>query len=605
MTQYHRGRWCATASQSNSYIFSIGFDSLPGTFNQGVSLVNAGLLSPSNQWWHSFQEFWHSFQEFQDQTRSLPLWLSIYDWARQAIKAPHLLSPDFASSPFPNRSFILFYLDYFSQFQFFLRTCQNSLFSKYKMSISPSDSIINNRELVPRDDIQLFEAPSLILEGPDAPARFTSGPLFRDGTYARKNFDKAHEVSLAVVFKIYTNSANAVAPMPPNVSNGRRNTTTKAKVVDSKTFNNGGPIEMKICLYGKSLNDLKKICAELCEQYAPMIQHLLLTSELAPDLIWKGVIGRTKVVLAGHKGWFEFVDLIDKYKTKKGSIMILNVNDNLIAKKSAEVSAAKQLIASAAGPEPASQELEAAQSRIAAADKMVRLHETTARIYHHNAEQATGGDGVVLTAPWDGTFHYRLTLRAASVWAQAVEDKITTVYMAPDIPAYRAEMIKSRVFHRSMRVDERVQQRLATRRQSRSTRSFFPKLPNSPTPVGGKSNCLVISDSDSENEVKAAVKKEPPVLEIKEVTVSPAYPHAKMVSEVSHEAALENFLYVCGVAPEDINTRMGLAEARVESWTDLIPSVQMTEGHLVMQGIDRNVAGKLLARAQSCHWKMM
>ncbi|KAH9808590.1 hypothetical protein DFH28DRAFT_908296, partial [Melampsora americana] len=431
-------------------------------------------------------------------------------------------------------------------------------------------------------------------------------PLFREGTDARKTFDKAHEVSLAVVFKIYTNSANTVAPLPPNVTNGRRNPATKAKVVDSKTFNNGDPIDLKICLYGKSLNDLKKICAELCERYAPMIQHLLLTSELAPDLIWKGVIGRTKVVLAGHKGWFEFVDLIDKYKTKKGSIMILNVNEDLLAKKSAE------LIASAAGPEPASQELEAAQSRIAVSPPTHFLNTRTYILC-----SATGGDGVVLTAPWDGTFHYRLTLRAASVWAQAVEDKITTVYMAPDIPAYRAEMIKSRVFHRAMRVDERVQQRLATRRASRSTRSFFPKLPNSPTPVGGKANCLVISSSDPDDDVKVAVKKEPPIIENKEgddiLWIDDEPPMSDTsdtsdgieVSDMTHEAALENFLYVCGVGPEDINTRMGLAEAGVESWTDLIPSVQMTEGHLVMQGIDRNVAGKLLARAQSRHWKML
>ncbi|KAH9820352.1 hypothetical protein DFH28DRAFT_1197712 [Melampsora americana] len=517
------------------------------------------------------------------------------------------------------------------------------------MSLSPRNLIVNNREVAPGYDIQLFEAPLSISEGPDALARFTSGPLFREVTDARKTFDKAHEVSLAVVFKIYTNSANTVAPLPPNVTNGHRNTATKAKVVNSKTFNNGDPIDLKICLYGKSLNDLKKICAELCEQYAPMIQHLLLTSKLAPDLIWKGVIGQTKVVLAGHKGWFEFVDLIDKYKTKKGSIMILHVNEDLLAKKSAEVSAAKQLIASAAGPEPASQELEAAQSRIAAADKMVRLHEPTAKIYHHNAEQATGGDGVILTAPWDGTFHYRLTLRAASVWAQAVEDKITTVYMAPDIPAYRAEMIKSQVFHRAMRVDERVQQRLATRRASRSTRSFSPKLPNSPTPVGGKANCLVISDSNPDDDVKVPVKKEPPIIENKEAHIlykncshlvpkidrKPSLPQCKNgtglskgddilwvdddppmsdtsdtsdgieVSKMTHEAALEKFLYVCGVAPEDINTRMGLAEAGVESWTDLIPLVQMTEGHLVMQGIDQNVAGKLLARAQSRHWKMI
>ncbi|KAH9821583.1 hypothetical protein DFH28DRAFT_1186738 [Melampsora americana] len=514
------------------------------------------------------------------------------------------------------------------------------------MSVSPSDSIIINRELVTTQDHELFELPSLITEGPDAPARFSSGALFRAGTDSRKLFDKAHEVSLAVVFKIYTNNANTVAPMPPNVTNGRRISASKAKVVDSKTFNNGDPIEIKLCLYGKSLNDLKKICADLCEKYAPMIQHLLLTSELAPDLIWKGVIGRTKIPLSSHTGWFEFVDLLDKYKTKKGSIMILNVNDDILAKKNAEVSAAKKLIASAAGPEPASQELEAAQSRIAAADKLVRLHETTARIYHHNAEQATGGDGVILTAPWDGTFHYRLTLRAASVWAQAVEDQITTVFMAPDIPAYRAEMMKSRVFHRAMRVDDRVQQRLATRRASRSTRSFFPKLPKSPTPAGGKGNCLVISDSETDSDHQGIVKKEPlssfkragspckrvvplmPKLERKaslpkdllgtglskrddlwideDQPVSDDSDTSDGIEVISsHEAALENFLYVCGVAPEDINTRMGLAEAGVESWTDLIPSLQMTEGHLVMQGIDRNVAGKLLARAQARQLKML
>ncbi|KAH9825257.1 hypothetical protein DFH28DRAFT_1117445 [Melampsora americana] len=259
------------------------------------------------------------------------------------------------------------------------------------MSLSPPNSIINNRKVVKGHD--MFEVPFLILEGPDAPARFTSGPMFREGTEGRTNFDKGHKVSLAVVFKIYTNSANTVAPMPPNVTNGHQMSATKAKVVDSKMFNNVDPSALKMCLYGKSLNNLKKICAKLCKQYAPMIQHLLLTSELAPDLIWKGVIGRTKVVLAGHQGWFEFVELIDKYKTKKGSIMILNVNEDQLAKKSAEVSAAKQLIASAAGPKPGSQELEAAHSCIAAAYKMVQLHKTTAQIYHHNAEQATGGDG--------------------------------------------------------------------------------------------------------------------------------------------------------------------------------------------------------------------
>ncbi|KAH9820298.1 hypothetical protein DFH28DRAFT_1121255 [Melampsora americana] len=463
------------------------------------------------------------------------------------------------------------------------------------MSVSPPGSIINNRDLVTKHDQQLFELPSLIIEGHDAPARFSLGPLFHYGTNSRKNFDKAHKVSLAVVFKIYTNNANMVAPMPPNVTNGRCIVGPKAKVVVLKTFNNGDPIELKICLFGKSLNNLKKLCAKLCEQYAPMIQHLLLTRELALDLIWKGVVGRTKIVLAGHQGWFEFVDLFDKYNTKKGSIMILNVNEDLLAKKSAEVSAARKLIASTAGPEPGSQELEAAHTCIAAADKLVRLHKTTARIYHHNAEQASGGNGVILMAPWDGTFHYCLTLGAASVWEQAVEEQITTVYMAPDISAYRAEMIKSRVFHRSMRVDDQVQQRLATR-WAKPESKCQPLVKKEP----------VSSSKCAQSPSKKAFH---PMPKVEGDTSLPCAHYATGISKgnnfwIEEEAPLSDTLDTSdGI--EDINTRMGLAKAGVELWSDLIPSVQMTEGHLVMQGIDRNVAGKLLARAQACQLKMM
>lgn len=516
------------------------------------------------------------------------------------------------------------------------------------MSHSPAESITYNGEPVTGHINQLFDDPSPIFEGVDAPARFTTGLLFCEGTDARKIFDKAHEVTLGVVFKIYTNNVVGLAAMPPSVPSGRRTSGSKAKVVDSKTFNNGDPLEFKICLFGESLNDLKDLCANLCEQYAPLMKHLLLTSKLAPQLNWKGVVGRTKIVLAGHEGWFEFVDLLEKSKMKKGSIMILNENEDLKAKKNAQVSAANLLIVSAAGPEPGSQEIEVANARVAAAEKLVRLHKTTAKIYHQHAKQATGGDGVVLTAPWDRTFHYWLTLRGASVWAQAIEDKITTIHMAPDIPAYREEMEKSRVFHRAMRVEGRVQQHLAACRSARSTRSFFAKHPNTPTPSGGKAKCLVISDSQPERKLKPLAKKESlkrdknprtttgtnldiqlmPKLEPK--PHCPKTQYAKGISrgnniwidedipssdtsdtsdgiqvKVSHEAALENFLHLCGVAPEDLNTRMGLADAGVESWTDLIPSLQMTEGHLVMQGIDRNVAGRLLARAQNRHWKRM
>ncbi|KAH9812625.1 hypothetical protein DFH28DRAFT_1223361 [Melampsora americana] len=199
-------------------MFSIRLELSPGTSIQGDSLDTKRLLSSSN-------ESWNSFQSIQYQTIMQPLGSAIKDCSRQAIKPPDCLSLIFTSSRFPPWSIIRNILDNFTPSQIFFLVDPQLIFSKYTMSHSPADSIINNREVVRGHDNQLFEVPSLILEGPDAPARFTSGPMFHEGTEARTNFDKAHEVSVAVVFKIYTNSANTVASMPPNVTNGRRMTT--------------------------------------------------------------------------------------------------------------------------------------------------------------------------------------------------------------------------------------------------------------------------------------------------------------------------------------------------------------------------------------------
>ncbi|KAH9807259.1 hypothetical protein DFH28DRAFT_916052, partial [Melampsora americana] len=459
------------------------------------------------------------------------------------------------------------------------------------------------------------------------------GPLFLPGTDARIAFDQTHEVTIAVVFKIHTNSAeDLAAPIPPKVPNGRRSSgPPKVPLVDSKTFNNGDPIELKTCPYGKSLNDMKKLSAQLCEEYAPLMEQLLLTSHLAPVVEWKGVVGRTKVILDSHVGWFEFAELMLKAKKKKISIMILNDNEVVKAQKKA-----LKLIATAAGPAPVDQEIEEAE-------KLVKLHETTASLYHQHAEQSNGGDGVVLVAPWDPLFQYRFTLRCAFVWAKGIEQGLATIHMAPDTQEYRAEMAKSRVFHRSMRVEDRVQQRLAARRAARANRSFFgraSKDSNSPTPRGGQATCLVISSSDPDPDDKTLIKGQAQKhigasskFDIRAVDVKPKLPPSHLDNHIvegttivldesdtsetsdgidsgedelaSHEAGLENFLYTSGVAPEDLNTRFGLAEAGVECWEDLIPSLQMTEGTLTLMGVDREIAGRLLARAQARHWRML
>lgn len=89
---------------------------------------------------------------------------------------------------------------------------------------------------------------------------------------------------------------------------------------------------------------------------------------------------------------------------------------------------------------------------------------------------------------------------------------MASYHIAPDTKEYRAEIAKTRVFHRSLSVRDRVQLRLGGRRAARSTRSFFgkdTKERTSPTPAGGSRKCFVISSddkilSDSERERKAA-----------------------------------------------------------------------------------------------------
>ncbi|KAH9818456.1 hypothetical protein DFH28DRAFT_1123621 [Melampsora americana] len=486
-------------------------------------------------------------------------------------------------------------------------------------------------------DKSLFNRPSTIFEGPDAPYPFGQGPLFRDGTDSRIAFDETHAVTIAVVFKIHTNSAdNLAAPIPPKVSNGRRySAPAKVPLVDSKTFNNGDPIELKACPYGKSLNNMKKLCAKVCEEYAPLMEQLLLTSPLAPVVEWKGVVGQTKVILDSHHGWFEFADLMLKAKKKKFSIMILDNNKVMKAQKKAQESAAKQLIATAAGPAPVEQEIEVVKAHLEEAEKLVKLHKTTAAIYHQHAKQSNGGDGVVL------------------------EQKLATIHMAPDTQEYRAKMAKLRVFHRLMRVEDRVKQRIAACWAARSSQSFFGKAhkdSNSPTPRGGQANCLVILSSDPDPHVKTVTEQKArkeidatptvakpdldvkpnlrasrlgmPIQEVKPNLLVPHYATSGAKGNTivldksdsldtsngidsvaegidSHKAALENFLYSSGVAPEDVNTRFGLAEAGVECWQDLVPSLQMTEGTLTVRGVDHEIAGQLLARAQAQHWRTL
>ncbi|EGG04935.1 uncharacterized protein MELLADRAFT_88372 [Melampsora larici-populina 98AG31] len=68
-------------------------------------------------------------------------------------------------------------------------------------------------------------------------------------------------------------------------------------------------------------------------------------------------------------------------------------------------------------------------------------------------------------------------------------------------------------------------------------------------------------------------------------------------TESAHAAALERFLDHCNVPKHDQTTRMILNNAGVQSWMDLIPSVQFTKTSLTARGMHPALASHLLSEA--------
>ncbi|KAH9809336.1 hypothetical protein DFH28DRAFT_1066529 [Melampsora americana] len=298
----------------------------------------------------------------------------------------------------------------------------------------------------------LFELPST-KTGNDSPAVCAQqNPLYRVGTAPRIQFDQRNEMTIQVKFKIHTEKEVEVEVEQPKTikvaSRVRKPATAASRynLIESKMFNDGNVLDLVRCLFGTSLNEFKDMCGGICENYAPGMRHMVLRSDIAPSLIWMGQVGREKIVLVDYPTWQAFVNLLAKATKHKGSLLIYTENEKEKAKKVAQTCAAKELIASASGPTAAESHVSVLTKELEDARKRVALYETTAQLFHEQAAKGNSGDGAILIAPWDPNYHYRLTWNAVWVWAKAI---------------YLAIMKKTRVFHKAMKVDERVKMRSA------------------------------------------------------------------------------------------------------------------------------------------------
>ncbi|KAH9807222.1 hypothetical protein DFH28DRAFT_1074387 [Melampsora americana] len=457
-------------------------------------------------------------------------------------------------------------------------------------------------------------------------------PLYRVGTPAREMFDLNHQMTIEVWFKIYTDQEVDVdnpSQATPKVGAGKKPAkVAKLNLIDYKSI---APdyLEIKNCLFGKSLNDFKKLVAESCEDYESGMRQILLDGVLSPTLKWKTTVGRVKQVLEDADKWQAFVDALEKSTKKQGILSIENGNVEVKSKDDS-----KKLIARTNGHGPEDQDSEESK-------KEVELKGLACKVFsQHGLQGYAGGNGTILTTPWDPTFQYQLTFPASWIWAKGIMANIASIYIPPNTPEFREEIKKTQWTHPDMNVDHRVKTHLQGHPQRLHEVFHHEGTSNSNqhSHVGGlglmeKASDLHQSTSDSSlcidckpdltniGEKRTLIGLDTMIdikLDIKKIKTEdqpgdsindPITLSSDSESEIDHEISssghaveLENFLLKCDIPHEDSKTRKLLQEAGISSWTDLIPSVQLMESTLTSYGIDCHIANRLMEEAQLRYW---
>ncbi|EGG08447.1 uncharacterized protein MELLADRAFT_84625 [Melampsora larici-populina 98AG31] len=413
-------------------------------------------------------------------------------------------------------------------------------------------------------------------------------PLLRAGTAARDAFDRNNLMTFEVRFKIYTDQEvdiNTPNQSTPKVGAGKKAVkSSKLNLIDSKALNSGY-LEMQIYPYGKSVIEFKELVAGECEKFEPGMKNIILNSPFSSELKWKTTMGRTKSLLTDYNQWHTLVETLDKSIKKKCILSIENENVQVKAKEGDKAKSEESI-------------------------KERELATIANKIFSQYAiEKSSGGPGKVLTAPWDPTFFYRLTYAAAWIWANGVVANIATNDIPPNTSEFRYEIKKSRWIHPDMGVDHRVNLRL----QGKPRGSHGNRVPQ--VVAGGSSASLSLdtdikpdlakigekregSGSGEVNDIKPDIKKIKVEPQPKNTIQNPIYISSEYESDWDTES-LELFLADCEIAMDDKKTRTVLKEAGIKSWTDLIPSLQLTEATLTEKGLERQIANRLLTEAQA------
>ncbi|EGG06454.1 uncharacterized protein MELLADRAFT_106763 [Melampsora larici-populina 98AG31] len=457
------------------------------------------------------------------------------------------------------------------------------------MPCDPIMNLIHENE----DPDEVFDPPYLIEDGDNAPARHpTLERLWRQGTESRRLMEESQSFTIAVAFKIHTNDSVDVMPGMVKAPSSSKVTASKKKappppttaVIDSSDFKDGQMLDFKVFLYGKSLKEFKDLIGDVCDNYFPGIKKVVLESALAPMLTWNASVGSKKNKLIDYKNYQEFVNNLDKSCSSKGTINIVLQKAQVKEKRNAQASGAVAYIKGTTGPNSIEAKLAAFKEETALAKE------------------------------------------------ESLRDSYTTRAIPPNTREYKREMAKNAVEHPDTTVDNRVKKcypvaspnlRSSTSKNE-NRRTFFANRPAEDVKV--KVEPLSPSDSKRKLEhtpslltsgtVKKKIKQESPTANTPDNVISlltsedPPKSSMGHVSdsdvetEVTHSTLLDNFLDECEIPRNDVSTCTILRNANVSSWTDLVPSLQMTVNVLTGHGLSFDIARRLLDAAQEADAEM-
>ncbi|KAH9819173.1 hypothetical protein DFH28DRAFT_925274 [Melampsora americana] len=523
-------------------------------------------------------------------------------------------------------------------------------------------------------------------------------PLHCCKTLACIQFDQKNKMTIEVRFKIYTPTTvdiNLPSQTPDKVGAGKKPAKSiKLNLLNSKKMK-GKYLEIKACLFGKSLNKFKTIVADACEAFQAGMRSIVLNRDFSPELKWKTTVRRLKQVLDLVDQWQAFVTALEKSRVRQGLVVIKNDNVEVQSMEETTDSATRQLIAQTNGEGTNSRDSKYQFADVIfdsrGSNKDADLHIMANKIFSQEGISGyAGSEGTILSLPWNPAFRYQMTYAAAWIWAKAVIAGIATEYLPPNTREFNQEVKKSEWTHPDMGVDNRVQMRLqghprklqpvmggstsssnATGSTDSSThinskahmkelkRKSFSQLtePEESKPdikeLKPKTIIDLTDSDDSKPDLKKvfndpdSIKSKPEVKKIKiedhfgssiehPITVSSdteidrmdtrtedsetdgiGYKDSKVDaikvdasesglsesepdnSNSNYSITMELFLAECEIPKDDYQTRNVLKDLGIISWTDLIPSVQMTALTLISKGIDRQIASCLVDEAKA------